>query len=156
MSIRGAGLLVFAIGCNRDLGSIEGYDLGNARSAAWAKDAETDRVRVVASDNDDVCGLLADGDPEATIWTLTVTSTDAASYEEELSAEAVAVIRDGVLDNDYVGDGAMQIDDAEGDLIVHVDVTFDSDRVNGVFRAEPCEAVVFDAAEPTTGDDAIE
>lgn len=148
MSVRWVGMVLIAMGCNRELGSIEGYDLGNARSAGWAKEEGTDRVKVVASDDKKVCDLLAAGSElDESIWTLSVWSTGAAGYEEVADVEAFLVVRDGLLDQDYVGDGEFQFDDAEGDLQVHVDLTFGDDRINGNFRAEPCDAIVFDEVE---------
>ena len=143
--------LVSAVGCNRSLDSIEGYDLGRAKSAAWAKEAGTERVMVVASDDEAICELLADPGGATPEWTLSVWTTAPAAYEEELPVEAVAVIRDGILDDDYFGDGTMRIDDANGDLEVHVDVGFGPDRVNGRVRAAACDADLFAGVVATDG-----
>ena len=149
MSIRWAAMILVAMGCNRGLGSIEGYDLGNARSAAWAKEPGTDRVKVVASDDKAVCDLLAaGGELEEAIWTLSVWSVGAASYDEVSDVDAVLVLRDGLIDDDFVGGGEFEFGDAEGDLRVHVDVTFGDDEIDGRFKAEPCDAITFDEVLP--------
>ena len=84
-------------------------------------------------------------------WTLEVWSTAAAIYEEELPAESVTSIRDGVLYDDFQGDGTIRIDDANGKLEVRVDLTFDSDRLKSSFKADPCEFSLFDDLTPATG-----
>jgi hypothetical protein len=137
-------LVLAVVGCNRDLDSIEGYDLGHPESAAWAKDPGSERVMVVASDHEDVCALLRDPTgPERTTWTLSVWSTAAASYEADLPVDAIAVIRDGVLDDDYFGDGLMRIDDGRDELQVDLDVNFGPDRVRAHVKAVPCASELF-------------
>lgn len=147
MSVRGAIYVVLGgllSGCGGSLGSIQGFDLGNPKSAVWAKDEGNDRVMVVASDQKDLCDAL--GTPEGAVeglWTLSLWSTEAAVYETELTAEAIASIRDGVLDDDFEGDGTIRIDDANGDLQVKVDLTFGSDRLKSSFKADPCDFTLF-------------
>jgi hypothetical protein len=151
MSVRGGIYLVsgwLLSGCGGGLDAIQGFDLGNPKSAVWTTDEATDRVMVVAADQDDLCTALSTPDGAvAGQWTMSVWSTEAARYEVELAAEAVVSIRDGVLDDDFQGDGTIEIDDSNGDLQVRVDLDFGEDQVKGVMKAEPCDFTLF--AEPT-------
>src|SRR5689334_18034862 len=123
--------LVVLVGCDRNLGSIEGFDLGHARSAVWATEPETERVFVVASDGDeDLCDAVAAGRTRAGSWTLTVWSTEPGSYETDLSADAWVDLRDGLIDDTFGGGGILWVDDGN-DLQVHVDLDFDDDRLKG-------------------------
>jgi hypothetical protein len=147
MSVRnGILFLSFLAGCDRNLGSIQGFELGNPQSAVWSKDEATSRIAVVASDHDALCAALTAGAAPGT-WALWVWSQGEARYESDLPADAMADIRDGVLDDVFEGDGVVQIDDQEGDLDVLVDVSFGEDRVRGTLRASPCEVDLFAAQQ---------
>lgn len=153
MSVRrGLCALWCLSGCNRDLNEIEGYDLGHPTSAVWNKDDTTQLVMVVASDYDSLCSVLSSSDgSEPGSFTLWTWSTVAAVYEEDLSAKSLANLRDGVLDNDYLGDGVLLLDNVKDatreDLRVHIDLQFGSDRVKGNLEAEHCDADLFGALE---------
>jgi hypothetical protein len=147
MSVRyGIFVLSALAGCDRNLGSIEGFELGNPQSAVWAKDEATSRVGVVASDHESLCAALTSAAAPGT-WALWVWTQDEASYEADLSADAMVDIRDGVLDDVFPGDGVVRIDDREGELQVQVDLTFGEDRVKGSLRASPCEVDLFAAQQ---------
>jgi hypothetical protein len=137
------GWLLLLGGCDRNLGSIEGFDLGHARSAVWATEPETDRVFVVATDDDgDLCKAVGDGRTRDGTWTLVLWSTEAASYETDLSADAWVDLRDGLIDDTFGGNGLVWVDDGNT-LQVHVDLDFDDDRLKGNLDAESCDADLF-------------
>jgi hypothetical protein len=147
MSVRdGIWIWVFLTGCGQNLGSIQGFELNNPQSAVWSKDEATSRIAVVTSDHDSLCEALSSGAAPGT-WALWVWSQGEARYESELAADAMADIRDGVLDDLFEGDGVVQIDDREGELEVLVDLSFGEDRVRGQLRASSCEVDLFAGQE---------
>jgi hypothetical protein len=136
--------ILLLTGCDHQLDSIEGYDLGRPETVVWSKDDESGRVMVVASDLNDLCDVLDTGEwPSPPYWALWTWSETEASYESELDAEAFASIQDGILDDTFEGGGVMVLDDGDKALDVHIDVEFGADRILADLQADNCDADLF-------------
>jgi len=136
-----------SFGCDKNLGTLDGHELGRPKSVVFARD-ESEHIMVVMSDIEDLCDTLAGTDPPRVddYWVLSAWTNVSVTDPGEYAVEAFAAIASHKDLEEYDTEaGGIKFKRIRDDLIkAKVDITFPgNDRLKAHVRAKHCDADLF-------------
>jgi hypothetical protein len=139
--------ITFGLGCDRNLGTLDGHDLGRPESVVFNRN-ENGHIMIVMSDLEDLCDELSKADPPSmdNYWVVSAWTNVGVAEEGEYAVEAYASVASHKDNDEYDTEaGGVEFLRMREDIIkAKVDVTFPgNDRLKARVKARHCAADLF-------------